>query len=146
MSDTNRAGTATPEDKTPTQELRQRALDAYDSARESASGASRRANDALGEAPLVALGAGLAVGALIAALLPVSRREKELLRPVGDRVGNAARGAVQTAREVGSDKLRELGLAPDNLVEKATQAARATAEAAVGTFKETASKDGTGKS
>ena len=144
MSDTNRAGTATPEEQSRTQELRQRALDAYDSARESASGATRRANDALGEAPLIALGAGLAVGALIAALLPVSRREKEMLGPVGDRVGNAARGAVQTAREVGSDKLRELGLAPDNLVEKATEAARATAEAAVGTFKENAGKEGAG--
>ena len=146
MNDVTRAGTATPEDQSRTQELRQRALDAYDSARESASGASRRANDALGEAPLVALGAGLAVGALIAALLPVSRREKEMLAPVGDRVGTAARGAVQTAREVGSDKLRELGLAPDNLVEKASEAARATAEAAVGSFKENAGKEGAGRS
>jgi len=144
MSDINRADTATRQEQFRSQDLRQRALDAYDSARESASGATRKANDALGEAPLVALAAGLAVGAVIAALLPVSRREKEMLGPVGDRVGNAARGAVQTAREVGSDKLRELGLAPDNLVEKATEAARATAEAAVGTFKDSSGKDGGG--
>ena len=144
MSDSYRADAATSEEQSRGQDLRQRALEAYDSARVSASGATRKAGDALVEAPLVALAAGLAAGALIAALLPVSRREKEMLGPVGDRVGNAARGAVQTAREVGSDKLRELGLAPDNLVEKATEAARATAEAAVGTFKESAGKEGAG--
>jgi hypothetical protein len=115
--------------------LRQRAIDAYDSAFDSASSGARRAGDTIGEAPLIALGAGIAAGALIAALLPTSRRERDLLRPYGDRVTGAARDAADAARKVGSDKLRELGLTPDNLAGKAGEAAKATAQAAIGTLR-----------
>jgi len=116
-------------------DLRQRAIDAYESAWDSTSGAGRRAGDAVGEAPLVALGAGIAVGALLAALLPTSRRERELLRPYGDRMTGAARDAVDAARSAGSDKLRELGLTPDSVAEKASEAACHTAQAAVGALR-----------
>jgi hypothetical protein len=118
--------------------LRQRAIDAYDSALDSASSGARRAGDTIGEAPLIALGAGIAAGALIAALLPTSRRERDLLRPYGDRVTGAARDAADAARKAGSDKLRELGLTPDNLAGKAGEAAKATAQAAIGTFRDEA--------
>ena len=122
-----------------TDDVRQRAIDAYDSARDTASTAGRRAGETLDESPLIALGAGLAVGALIAAFLPTSRRERELLGPYGDRVSRAARDASEAARNAGSEKLRELGLTPDTLADKATEAAKATAQAAVGTFREEAS-------
>lgn len=118
--------------------LRQRAIDAYDSALDSASSGAKRAGDTIGEAPLIALGAGIAAGALIAALLPTSRRERDLLRPYGDRVTGAARDAADAARKAGSDKLRELGLTPDNLAGKAGEAAKATAQAAIGTFRDEA--------
>ena len=95
----------------------------------------RSTGDAIGGAPMVALGAGLAVGALVAALIPTSRRERDLLGPYADRVSGAARDAVDTARTAGSEKLRELGLTPDSLSEKASEAARATAEAVVGNFR-----------
>ncbi|HET9458725.1 MAG TPA: hypothetical protein VFO51_01920 [Sphingomicrobium sp.] len=116
-------------------DLRQRALDAYESAWDSTSGATRRAGDAVGEAPLVALGAGLAVGALLAALIPTSRREREVLGPYADRVTDAAREAADAARQAGSEKLRELGLTPDAVAEKASEAARHTAQAALGTLR-----------
>lgn len=58
-------------------------------------GASRR----VGDNPVVALGAGFAVGALVGALLPSSRREREALQPIGAKLGDAARGAVDTGRE-----------------------------------------------
>ena len=118
-----------------TDNVRERAIGAYESALDSASSAGRRAGDAIEQAPLVALGAGLAAGAVLAALLPTSRRERELLRPYGDRVTRAARDAAEAARETGSEKLRELGLTPDTLAGKASEAAKATAQAAVGTFK-----------
>lgn len=121
-----------------TDEVRQRAIGAYDSALDSASSAGRRAGDAIEQSPLVAIGAGIAAGALIAALLPTSRRERELLRPYGDRVTRAARDAADAARETGSEKLRELGLTPDTLADKASEAAKATAQAAVGRFKDEA--------
>lgn len=114
-----------------TDDLRSRAIDAYDSARGNAATAGRRASDMIEDSPLVALGAGIAAGAIIAALIPTSRRERDLLRPYGDRVADAAKGAVDAGRKAGSDKLRELGLTPDVLADKASEAARATADAAV---------------
>jgi hypothetical protein len=100
--------------------------------------ATGRVGDTIDQAPLVALGAGLAAGALIAALLPTTRRERDLLSPVGDRITGAARDAAGAARRAGSDKLKELGLTPDALVDKAGEAAREAAQAAVGTFKDEA--------
>jgi hypothetical protein len=119
-------------------DLRQRAIKAYDSALDGASDATRKAGDTINEAPLIALGAGLAAGALIAALLPTSRRERDLLRPYGNRVTGAAREAAEAARRAGSDKLRDLGLTPDVLADKAGEAAKATAQAAIGSFKDEA--------
>ena len=123
-------------DRNVDRDLRQRALDAYDSALGGASAAGRRAGDTIGEAPLVAIGAGIAVGALLAALIPTRRRERQLLGPYADRVTGAAREAADAARQAGSDKLRELGLTPDAVAEKASEAARASAQAAVGKLRD----------
>jgi ElaB/YqjD/DUF883 family membrane-anchored ribosome-binding protein len=119
-----------------TEDVRQRAIEAYDSARDTAYSAGRKASDAIEEAPLVALGAGIAAGALIAALLPTSRREREMLKPYGTKVTDAARDAADAARKVGSEKLQELGLMPDALLDKAGETVKTSAEAAVGTFRE----------
>lgn len=135
MSDSNRAAGQPGQDQGLVEDLRQRAIEAYDSTRESATDASRRAASAIGGAPLVALGAGLAVGALLAALIPATRRERELLGPYGNRFTGAARDAADAARKVGSEKLRELGLTPDAVAEKATEAAKASAQAAAGKFR-----------
>src|SRR5438094_7246418 len=82
---------------------RQRAIEAYESARE-------RASDTLGEAPLIALAGGLAAGALIAALLPRTQAETRAVRPTARRVRDTARAAYQAARETGSSKLNEAGI------------------------------------
>ena len=71
---------------------RQRAIEAYDGARE-------RAADTLGEAPLIALAGGIAAGALIAALLPRTDAETRARPP--DRApgeGQRARRARGRAR------------------------------------------------
>ena len=57
------------------------------------------ASSRLSDNPVAALGAGFAVGALAGALLPASRREREALKPIGAKIGEAARGAVDTGRE-----------------------------------------------
>ena len=103
-----------------------------------ASEATNRVGGTIDEAPLIAIGAGLAAGALLAALLPTSRKEREVLAPVGDRITGAARDAADAARRAGSDKLKELGLTPDAIVDKAGEAAREAAQAAVGTFRDEA--------
>ena len=109
---------------------RQRAIEAYDSARE-------RAVDTLGEAPLIALAGGLAAGALIAALLPRTQTETRLVRPTARRVKDSARTAFVAARDTGSQRLEELGISRDkgqetirSLLNGLTDAARASADAA----------------
>ena len=110
---------------------RQRAIEAYESARD-------RAADTLGEAPLLALAGGIAAGALIAALLPRTRTETRLVRPAARRVKDSARAAVEAARDTGTQRLNELGINRDkgeetirNLLGGITDAARASADAAV---------------
>ncbi|MEO5971916.1 MAG: hypothetical protein ABIP91_00920 [Sphingomicrobium sp.] len=119
-------------------DIRTRAIDAYDSARDGVSNAGRKAGDALSEAPLLALAGGLAAGALIAALLPRSRGETELLRPAGKKLAGTARAAADAARAAGANRLGELGLTRDAGVETlrsvlkgAGDAARTSAEAAM---------------
>ncbi len=109
---------------------RQNEIEVYGSS--SGVGPGRKPADAIDEAPLVALAAWVAAGALIAALLPVTRQERKLARPVGERVTTAARGAADAARRAGSDKLRELGLTADAVAEKVGEAGRATAQAVIG--------------
>jgi hypothetical protein len=93
--------------------IRKRATQAYDEARSGVSDARRRGVEAIDDAPLIALAGGIAAGALIAALLPRSETESRLLRPVTDRVGDTARSAAQAARQVGRERLEELGLTPE---------------------------------
>src|SRR3954454_24346900 len=82
---------------------RQRAIEAYESARE-------RTAVTLGEAPLIALAGGLAAGALIAALLPRTQAETRAVRPTARRVKDTARTAFKAAKDTGSSKLSEAGI------------------------------------
>ena len=85
---------------------RQRAIEAYDSARE-------RVSDTLTEAPMLALAGGLAAGALIAALLPRTQVETRAVGPTARRVKQSARAALQAAKETGTQRLGDLGLGRD---------------------------------
>ena len=85
---------------------RERAIEAYDNARE-------RARDGIDGAPLLALGGGLALGALVAALLPKTRAEERLLGDVGGRITGGARDAFDAAKEAGREKLTELNITRD---------------------------------
>ena len=121
---------------------RQRAIEAYGSARDRVSGAGRRAEEALSETPLIVLAAGLAAGAAIAALLPRTRAESRLLRPVTDRARETARTAYSAAKDAGRGRLDELGLTRDrgsdavrSIIDGAKDAAKASAGAAFGTVR-----------
>ena len=119
---------------------RQKALEAYDGARESVSDVGRRVGDSLDEAPLIALAGGLAAGALLAALLPRTESETRVLRPVGKRVSETARAAAEAARQAGTERLDALGLTPQkgmetlrSIFEGAGDAAKVSAQAALST-------------
>ena len=116
---------------------RERAITAYDSARDGAASAGRKASDQLGEAPLAVIVGGIAAGAILAALLPTSRRERELLSPVTDNLRDKASAAVNAAKEAGNARLGELGLTRDaggeaikTIIDGAADALRASAKAA----------------
>lgn len=115
---------------------RERAVAAYDSARDGAAAAGRKASDQLGEAPLAVLAGGIAAGAILAALLPTSRRERELLAPVTGGLKDRAAAAVSAAKDAGQARLDELGLTRDaggetirKIVDGATDALKASAKA-----------------
>ena len=111
--------------------VRQRAIEAYDDARE-------YAGDTLGQAPLLALAGGLAAGALIAALLPKTEAETRAIRPTVRRVKDTALAAYDAAKDTGSQRLDALGLSRDkaeetirNLLGGVADAAKASANAAL---------------
>ena len=117
---------------------REKAILAYGSARETAASAGRKAGDGIDEAPLIALIGGLAVGALVAALLPKTAKEDELLGGVGERLTGTARTAVEAAKEAGKARLEELGLTRDagaetlrSILKGAGDATKASAQAAL---------------
>ena len=110
---------------------RERAIDAYDNARE-------KARDQVDGSPLLALGGGLALGALIAALLPKSEVEDRVLGDVGGKITGGARNAFDAAKEAGREKLTDLNITRDagrgavqSLVDGITEAARTSGKAAL---------------
>lgn len=122
---------------------RQRAIDSYSSARDRVSGAGRQAADSLAEAPLIALAGGIAAGALIAALLPRTEREAQLVRPTARRVRESAKAAVRAARDTGTQQLTDLGLTREkgeetirSLFQGITDAAKASAKSALDASRE----------
>ena len=123
--------TDTHNESTPdTETLRDRATHAYESAaaraadaaetsRETVHHAADQASDLIEGNPLGILVGGLAFGAVVGALIPRSEREKQLLAPVGKRIGTAAVAALAAAKEVGRDELDGLGLSKEAAREKA---------------------------
>jgi hypothetical protein len=109
---------------------RQRAIEAYEGARDRAAGT-------LTEAPLLALAGGIAAGAIIAALLPRTRAETRAIRPTARRVKDTARAAFKAAKDTGSGRLNELGITREkgeetirSLLDGIKDAARASGQAA----------------
>lgn len=73
------------------------------------------ASGQIDNSPLIALGAGLALGAVLGAVLPASDKERELLGPIGAKLNEAGTGAIDRSKgmakakfdEMAGDKLRE---------------------------------------
>ncbi len=111
------------------------AVDAYDSARDKAALAKEKTSDGIDEAPLIALAGGLAVGVLLAALLPRTTKEKELFGPLGERITDSAKNAVEAAKEAGRDKMAELNLTRDAGTSALEKIIRGVSDAALGAVK-----------
>lgn len=110
---------------------RERASTAYESARRGVGTVSEKAADGIETNPMAAVVGGLALGAIVAALVPTSRREKEMLGGVGSKITDTARDAARAARDTGRDKLGEIGLSKDAARERISDLVGSTASAAV---------------
>lgn len=82
-------------------------------ARDRARDAAHRTAGAAEANPLGVVAGGIALGALVAALLPRGDREKELFAPIGRRVNATAAAAVAAAKRAGLDELESRGLTKD---------------------------------
>jgi len=142
MTDNDISGTqaASSEDRGFATQARQRAIDAFGSARDGVSDARDRTAQGLNEAPLIAIAGGLAAGALIAALLPKTDAETNALRPVGKRLTDTAKAAATAAKDTGTQRLAELGLTPErgketlrSIFDGVSDAAKTSAQAALST-------------
>lgn len=118
-----------------------KASDALSTTRDTA----RQTVHSLESNPLGILVGGLAVGVMAGALLPRSRREKELLAPLGKRIGATAKAATQAAKDAGKSELDGLGLTRDaardqarSLFDGVVQAITTAGSAAAKTAAETA--------
>lgn len=97
----NRAGEAL-------EAARERTVSAYEAARGRAVDATRQAADQIAVYPVGAVIGGLVAGAVLGALLPRTRREKELLAGPSRRLTEAARDAAQKGVEASRDKIDQL--------------------------------------
>ncbi|HEX8572130.1 MAG TPA: hypothetical protein VF759_05210 [Allosphingosinicella sp.] len=124
---------------------RDRTASAYAAARERAGSvyesAGRRAGEGIESNPVAAVFGGLAIGAIVAALLPRTRREEEMLGTVGRRINDSAREAARAAREAGRSQLDEIGLSKDGLRGKLDE----FTGRAVGAIKDSAGAAASGK-
>jgi len=96
-----------------------RAAEAYESTRartsasfagvrERAADAGRRASEEIEAYPMAAVAGGIALGALVAAVLPRTEREAQLLGSVGTRINDAAREATRSAVDAGRAQVEEI--------------------------------------
>jgi ElaB/YqjD/DUF883 family membrane-anchored ribosome-binding protein len=131
---TQRAGEALDSARTRASDAyssaRERTSAAYDSARERASRASERTAEGIDSNPGAAIIGGLAIGALLAAVLPKTQRESEMLGDVGRKINDTAKEAARAATEAGRSKLDEAGLNRDTAKQKLGDIAASAGEAA----------------
>ena len=107
-----------PVPQTTIEKTRLAATQALDTVRDSARDAGDRTAAAIDANPLPVLIGGVVIGALAGALVPRSRREAELLAPVGRKLRATTNDAVQSAKTTGLAELGALGLSKGALSEQ----------------------------
>ncbi|WP_375403877.1 hypothetical protein [uncultured Sphingomonas sp.] len=110
--------------------------------------ATARATEALDTNPLGVLAGGLALGAIAGALLPRTDREKDLLRPVGAKIGATAVAAFAAAKEAGRAEIEQRGLTKESARDQAKSLFENVVKAASGAASagaKTAKQEATGK-
>lgn len=92
---------------------KEKAERAYAGALDTAKDAQEKAAQKIQENPLSFVIGGVALGALVGALLPRTERESNTLGTAGKKISETARTAAKLAKEAGQSKLDELGVNKD---------------------------------
>ncbi len=121
---------------------KERAEHAAAATRSSAKRAAEKTTETLDRNPIGAIVGGLAIGAIVAALLPKTQRENDLVGDVGRKVRSTASQAAKNATATAKDQLDALGVNADaardqirDLVGKVGEAARSAGSAAADTVR-----------
>jgi len=96
-----------------------------------------KTDESIDENPLAILLGGIAIGAIVGALLPRTERETKVLGKVGKKLNKKARKMTDAAKAAGKEQIDNLGLNGDamraqfrELVSKAAVAVKAAGQAA----------------
>ena len=147
-TETAKEGIAMAKVQTAKSGAREQASKAYESGREAAArGVSTskelatktmiKSGDSIDKNPLAIVLGGIAIGAIIGALIPATDRETKVLGKTGKKLNKKARKVAEAARDAGKNKVDSLGLNSDAirdqfrvLVNKAAEAVKAAGQAA----------------
>jgi ElaB/YqjD/DUF883 family membrane-anchored ribosome-binding protein len=108
------------------------------SSKEMAKKAGKSTSQTIDANPLAIVAGGIAIGAILGALIPRSKREEKALGKAGKKLNKAAKRATEAAKAAGKEKVVDsLGLNQDalrdqfrDLVSKASEAVKAAGKAA----------------
>lgn len=127
---------------------KEKAAEAYEKGREAAARgvqqsrdlahkAAEKTSDGIDKNPLAIVLGGIAIGAIVGALLPRTERETKVLGKAGKKLNKKAKKMADAAKAAGKDKVESLGLNGDavrdqfrDLVSKAAEAVKAAGQAA----------------
>ena len=116
---------------------REAATRSVNSSKELANKAMMKSGDSIDKNPLAIVLGGIAIGAIIGALIPATDRETKVLGKAGKKLNKKARKVAEAARDAGKSKVDSLGLNSDAirdqfrvLVNKAAEAVKAAGQAA----------------
>jgi ElaB/YqjD/DUF883 family membrane-anchored ribosome-binding protein len=149
-TDTAKEGLATAKAKTTETgaAAREKAAEAYEKGREAAARGVQQSrdvahkvaiktNDGIDKNPLAIVLGGIALGAIVGALLPTTEREKKIMGKTGKKLNKKAKEMAKAAKAAGKQQVDSLGLNGDavreqfrDLVSKAALAVKAAGEAA----------------
>lgn len=114
-----------------------RAAEGVAATREMAKTAASKSEETITKNPLAVVAGGLALGALVGALLPKSKTETKYVGGTGKKINQTAKKAYDAAKDAGQQQIETLGLSKDSvqdqikdLLGKAIEAAKSAAEAA----------------
>jgi ElaB/YqjD/DUF883 family membrane-anchored ribosome-binding protein len=150
VSETAKDSLATAKAKTTetTAAAREKAAKAYEKGREAAArgvqqsrdiahNVAIKTNDGIDKNPLAIVLGGIALGAIVGALLPTTEREKKVMGKTGKKLNKKAKEMAKAAKAAGKQQVDSLGLNGDavreqfrDLVSKAALAVKAAGEAA----------------